>query len=422
VLSAPKNGTQYSRAELITVLSKTCNNPKIRNAWISTILDNKWVPVVKRQIHRLMQKHEQNGVPINQLDKPWHQAGRNPLLQGGFKLVASKALAHAGTRSKFATGKKEEDLRGLRVKLTHTFTATGMSAPVFVSVCSLSERELSVKDCPSGVLILDLAGLCIGGCGVNVGSTLKGCIIFVRNDNDKQTDKVRFRVYRDRVFIPFVETLRADVDGWQKGDPVEDDLRVVSWADGDLAQAATTVEEDNLEVYKDLKILANKQSAARSATEQAVDLSLVFKSHHSLQKSVTLENVDASNCPMKKRVIQGFQEMHCKGLSLNTTKKNALIDFLSCLPESLTKASSRSKVVHGFVQNGLVGDEAKYSSKYGFPDFKLMLDTVRRDVTKEEYNLCESSFPELLLFQMKHGFVEEAEFNRLGYPKKTSLV
>jgi len=70
VLSPPKNETQCSRAELITVLSKTCNNPKIRNAWISTVLDSKLVPVVKRQIHRLMQKHEQNGVPINQLDKP----------------------------------------------------------------------------------------------------------------------------------------------------------------------------------------------------------------------------------------------------------------------------------------------------------------------------------------------------------------
>ena len=103
------------------------------------------------------------------------------------------------------------------------------------------------------------------------------------------------------VFIPFVQALCADVDGWQKGDCVEDDLRVVSWADGDLAQAATTVEEENLEVHKDLKILANKQSAARSATEQAADLSLVFKSCHSLQKSVTLENVDATNCPAKKR-------------------------------------------------------------------------------------------------------------------------
>ena len=130
--------------------------------------------------------------------------------KANFKLVASKCLAASGTRSKHTSGKKEEDNRGLRVKLTHTMAANGVSAPVFVSVRGLTERELSVQECPSGVLILDLAGPCIGGVGVNAGSTTKGCIIFVCNDHDKETDKVRFRAYRDRVLLPFVESQRAE--------------------------------------------------------------------------------------------------------------------------------------------------------------------------------------------------------------------
>ena len=62
-----------------------------------------------------------------------------------------------------------------------------------------------------------------------------------------------------------------------------------------------------------------------------------------------------------------------KGLNLNLTKRNALIDFLSCLPEVLTKAATRSNIVHGFVSNGLVGDEMKFNSKFAFPDFEMML-------------------------------------------------
>jgi len=119
---------------------------------------------------------------------------------------------------------------------------------------------------------------------------------------------------------------------------------------------------------------------------------------------------------MKKRVVQGFQEMSNKGLRLNLTRKDALIDFLSCLPETLTKTSTRSKIVPGFVSNGQIGDEAKYASKFAFPDFDIMLDTVRREVSKEEYNLCKKTFPELLLYGLKLGEVEEQEYNRLGYP------
>jgi len=108
--------------------------------------------------------------------------------------------------------------------------------------------------------------------------------------------------------------------------------------------------------------------------------------------------------------------MHCNGLKLNVTKKNALVDFLSCLPQMLTKAAKRSNIAHGFVANGLVGDEATHSSEYGFPDFDLMLDTVRQEVTQEEYQLCRSTFSGLFQFQMKNGHAEETEHNRLGFP------
>jgi len=108
--------------------------------------------------------------------------------------------------------------------------------------------------------------------------------------------------------------------------------------------------------------------------------------------------------------------MSNKGLRLNLTRKDALVDFLSCLPDRLTKTSARSKIVHGFACNELVGDEAKHASKFAFPDFDIMLDTVHRKVSKEECNLCKQTFCELLLCGLKLGEVEEQEHNRLGCP------
>ena len=180
-------------------------------------------------------------------------------------------------------------------------------------------------------------------------------------------------------------------------------MRVVSWCDGDLAQVATILEPESLKKYKDLNIVANKQSAARSATEQAADLAKVSKAQHSIQRVTTATNVDASNHPMKRRVDQGFEVMKDEGLNLNPIKRNALIDFLSCLPETLTKAVTRPNIVHGFVANGMVGDEKKYDSKFGFPDFDLVLSTVRRKVTTTGYSLCQSTFPELLKIQLEKG-------------------
>jgi hypothetical protein len=75
----------------------------------------------------------------------------------------------------------------------------------------------------------------------------------------------------------------------------------------------------------------------------------------------TVENFDPSNPPMKWVLIQGFKEMSNKGLSLNLIKRKALVDFLACIQEVLTKAAIRSNIVHGFVASGLVGDESKFT-------------------------------------------------------------
>ena len=70
----------------------------------------------------------------------------------------------------------------------------------------------------------------------------------------------------------------------------------------------------------------------------------------------------------------------------------------------------------GFVKSGLVGNEKEFNSKFAFADFDHMLNTVRREVTTKEYDLCQSTLPELLKYQLENGHVPDSEYDRLGYP------
>ena len=118
---------------------------------------------------------------------------------------------------------------GLRVKLTYTFSATGVSVPVFVSAVGLTPREMPSCQC----ITLQLKGLCIGGDGINVGAEQQGTILFMRNDVEKG-DVKRYKIYRDEVFLPFVQRSREEFSEWKRGMAIPDHLTAVSWCDGAL--------------------------------------------------------------------------------------------------------------------------------------------------------------------------------------------
>ena len=108
-----------------------------------------------------------------------------------FRLVASKALEKAGTRSKY----KNDDSKhmcGLRVKLTYTFSAAGTIAPIFISVLGLNEREMPNMQCIS----MQVEGLCVGGGGVTVGKKQCGILMFMRGDKAIDIERYRFYVMK----------------------------------------------------------------------------------------------------------------------------------------------------------------------------------------------------------------------------------
>jgi hypothetical protein len=73
----------------------------------------------------------------------------------------------------------------LCVKLTYTFSGTGLQAPIFITVSGLTKEELPINTCPYDILHLQVDGLAIGGGGVQVGGTGTGHVVFIRNNYDK---------------------------------------------------------------------------------------------------------------------------------------------------------------------------------------------------------------------------------------------
>ncbi|CAB9508332.1 hypothetical protein SEMRO_343_G121920.1 [Seminavis robusta] len=130
----------------------------------------------------------------------WLVEGLNKENIDKVRFTATSSYTGKGTRSLYRTT-KESMATGIRVKLSIVMTADGTTAPLFVSVTGLNERELFNE---SGVEILEIPGLCIGGGGVTAGNREMGYVAFVRNNGDKMTDRVKHEAFTDRILIPFM--------------------------------------------------------------------------------------------------------------------------------------------------------------------------------------------------------------------------
>ena len=55
--------------------------------------------------------------------------------------------------------------------------------------------------------------------------------MFMRGDKDIDID--RYRIYRDEVLLPFIEETRIEFYDWDTSCLLTEDLKAVSWCDGD---------------------------------------------------------------------------------------------------------------------------------------------------------------------------------------------
>mmetsp|Transcript_55208 Transcript_55208/g.59818 ORF Transcript_55208/g.59818 Transcript_55208/m.59818 type:complete len:294 (-) Transcript_55208:21-902(-) len=162
-------------------------------------------------------------------------------------------------RSKYST-KQQSVLFGQTARLTWSMIADRTVAPVYVSFLGLSERELPKETFPSGVLVMPIQGLAVGG--VDPSCTSVGYVTFVRAG--KEAEKNNFKHYQQAVFRPYVSKKRNVSDDVS---PTEAD-RAVSCSDGGGAQLGALLEEESIDAANSLLLTLCKHSASRTAAEQ----------------------------------------------------------------------------------------------------------------------------------------------------------
>ena len=80
----------------------------------------------------------------------------------------------------------------------------------------------------------------------------------------------------------------------KEGEEVPDAYTAVSWMDGCHGQLSMITKENVLDFEKDMKIISNKHSAARTAVEQPADAGPMFKVMKGVIKVMPTESVTVS--------------------------------------------------------------------------------------------------------------------------------
>ena len=346
-----------------------------------------------------------------------------------WKLV-DKSLGDTSVRSDFTVGDDAENSGGLRVRLTFTFSATGQSAPMLISVSGLTTEELSPEKCPDGILAAKLLG--VGKGGSVLGSNVFSWIYFLRADgkgskNEREEATLRiankkFMTYNDDILLPFIRQVRT-LFGWKPGQPIPDWLEAISWSDGDIAQLQTLVFDARQALDDVERIVRNKHTAGATGTQQPCDLSPVFKLIKDCQKRMTGKNT------MSKQLIDVVYnlfdgELKQRGLSLdgNPRKKKALIDFLLCLNDILDKCLNERNIRKGFIESGLTDEETGMWCSYE----RLMRTCKRWPAATKKKGIplsvkehVRSQFRHLGMIQLNNGCVTYKEMIEAGFPLGT---
>lgn len=309
---------------------------------------------------------------------------------------STKAVYHRGPSS-FKAG-------ALTVKGTFTFTAGGTMFPLYFTVNGLSEAELPVDFCPSGVFVLRVPGL-NPNASTDISASGVGYLVFCRAGSTEQSS---FDFYRRNVYHPTIEQTRQRL-GKDPHGPVPHHLKASSFIDGAGPQLQALVDSSLQELEEELKIDTYKHNPARSGAEQAADLARVFKAI-----KANVNQYEANKFPvsllLRGNLVASFKSIE-GNLNISAAKRNTIIDFCATLPMLMSKAATPDGIVHGFVENGMLNKRT-----LDFPDVGQCLGTCRVPLPKWCEDLFFSKFPVLYNAFVSAGMVTDTMMEELGFP------
>jgi hypothetical protein len=328
------------------------------------------------------------------------------------------------------TGDKHH--RGLRISLNNTFTAGGLSAPVFACVYGCTPQEMPGDE----IVVLEVKGL-VAAANMNASQS-KGYVVFIRGkyQTQKELDEIEAskqlpvsgtednknvplskesrvaKLYRDLVYYPLIRHIRTAYYGHDEKNDVPDNLTAVGWMDGCHGQLRLTTRELVLEYEKLKKIITNKQSAARTVVEQAADIGKMF---FLVKRMISLmPGGKQCNSPLYcllNDLLDLLEDPEDKTsnqiVKLSTHKKKALLAGLSKLPKAMSLAFRSDVIVKAFQDNGQLDlvDEV-------IPAIEGMVGTYRGVINEEHYlfnteSIIRKFYKEMYLT----GRIEESSFN-----------
>lgn len=316
--------------------------------------------------------------------------------------------------------------RGLRIVLNTTFTAGGLTSPIFVAVHGLSLDEMPKDE----MVTIPVPNLVVGS-DRDIYSDETGFITFVRGtdaeiqDTEQNQDilgskEARLaKLYRNLVYYPFISKVRQSQYQHKDGNDIPDNLQVISWMDGAHAQLKLLTDEESLKREKELKITICKHSAARTGVEQAADCGPNFKLLKRLVK--ILDDPHSDTNPIVYHLNQIFSKMengysNCNDIvRLKSHKKKALIATIPNLPVATGVAYTTENVKKGFIYNGQI--DAVHNS---VPCYSNLLHTFRGDLTNTCLSDKESIIENFFAEMFTNGCICESTYDLNDIPKDTN--
>lgn len=313
-------------------------------------------------------------------------------------------------------------LKGRRVRITTTIAANGMTAPIFVTVYGMNERDLPKREYPDGVHVEKFDGLCMGG-GQDVHTQGHGYVCFVRggekndSNSDISPDTAAFQKYREIVLKPFLRKLKQIVFKGEEYsiDEIHEDIDnnhvCVSWCDGGGPQVQAMMKNTEVANCNVEKIIANKHSRSRSAVEQPCDIAPCFLIIKKISKYLSAEDTPFN--PLIASFTEKFETLDkdC-GIYLGT-KKAHIVDFLACLPSIMSKAMTPHNVSIGFLGSGMIDKKTKV-----YPDYNSIMNTCKNsEITSTRIQkLFIDNFEVMYEEQLKKGMLSDEFLLDLGFP------
>ena len=336
----------------------------------------------------------------------------------------------SGKRNDYCTDTAgDAHCRGIRIVLNTTFTAGGLTAPLFVTIYGLSPDEMPEND----IVSIPIKGFTPGS-ERDLNSTRVGYVTFVRGQCDYFDENTEensqegsdtthpiskearvAKLFRTTVYHPFISDIRTNIYDHDPSQPIPENQRAVSWMDGANTQLKLITSEEMMELEEALKITSCKQSAARTSLEQAADAGPNFKN---VKKNVkTMPNPHPSTNHIYRllekelKILETNEEGSGNIVRLKSHKKKAIMSTLPKLPEATGSAYTIPNVMKGFIYNGQVDADT-----IGVPSFSNLLNTYRGNVS----DTCLADRPKLMndFFEVMQtdGYIPESFFSTKEIP------